>query len=154
MKDSSAERFICEKDVKHCFTSLVIDNAFTMIHGDSGKVYAKNRRIFLLNNDKEIPIENVITADGWNTTQPLLTANKSMPGPSLFLYQHQKITIIVHNHLLNEGITIHWHGIDQKGWPAMDGVACHPVSDLTRAIFQLFFPARFQWNILVPFPCR
>lgn len=94
-----------------------------MIHGDSGKVYAKNRRIFLLNNDKEITIENVITADGWNTTQPLLTANKSMPGPSLFLYQHQKITIIVHNHLLNEGITIHWHGIDQKGWPAMDGVA-------------------------------
>nr|XP_022287033.1 LOW QUALITY PROTEIN: L-ascorbate oxidase-like [Crassostrea virginica] len=46
-----------------------------------------------------------------------------MPGPTIFLYENQTITIIVQNNLINEPVTIHWHGIDQLGWPAMDGVA-------------------------------
>ncbi|CAC5359437.1 unnamed protein product [Mytilus coruscus] len=46
-----------------------------------------------------------------------------MPGPSIIIYENQKITILVKNHMINEAVTIHWHGIDQLGWPAMDGVA-------------------------------
>lgn len=91
---------------------------------DTGPVFAKNGKLYSAKQpDKEVAIENVISADGWNTTLKLITANQSMPGPPIFLYENQKITIIVQNNLLNEAITIHWHGIDQLGWPAMDGVA-------------------------------
>lgn len=69
-------------------------------------------------------IEDVIIADGWNkTTKLLITANGSLPGPDIILYQNQRITILVKNMLINEAVTIHWHGIDQLNWPAMDGVA-------------------------------
>nr|XP_022304117.1 laccase-5-like [Crassostrea virginica] len=122
--DTYVEGFVCEKNASHCFTSLVIDYGFTMIDSEIGLVYTENRKIFALKNSSiEVPLENVITADGWNATQPLLTANKSMPGPTIFLYENQTITIIVQNNLVNEPVTIHWHGIDQLGWPAMDGVA-------------------------------
>lgn len=91
---------------------------------DVGPVFAQNSKLYSVKHpNKEVAIENVITADGSNTTLKLITANQSMPGPSIFLYENQKITIIVQNNLLNEAITIHWHGIDQLGWPAMDGVA-------------------------------
>lgn len=91
---------------------------------DTGPVFAQNGKLYSVKRpDMEVAIENVITADGWNTTLQLITANQSMPGPPIFLYENQKITIIVQNNLLNEAITIHWHGIDQLGWPAMDGVA-------------------------------
>lgn len=119
-----AEGFECEKNAVHCYTSLVIDYAFTMFDPEKGPVFTRDGKLYSVNQpDEEVPIENVITADGWNSTLRLLTANKSMPGPSIFLYQKQMITIIVQNKLLNEAITIHWHGIDQLGRPAMDGVA-------------------------------
>lgn len=119
-----AQGFVCDKSSTHCYTSLVIDYAFTMNDPDTGPVFAQNRKLYSVKRpDKEVAIENVITADGWNTTLQLITANQSMPGPPIFLYENQKITIIVQNNLLNEAITIHWHGIDQLGWPAMDGVA-------------------------------
>ena len=122
--DRYVEGFICEKKADHCETSLVIDYGFTMIDSENGPVYTDNRKLFALKDSSiEVPLENVNTADGWNATQQLLTANKSMPGPTIFLYKDQSITIIVQNNLLNEAVTIHWHGIDQYGWPAMDGVA-------------------------------
>lgn len=119
-----AQGFVCDKSAAHCYTSLDIDYAFTMNDPDTGPVFAKNGKLYSAKQpDKEVAIENVISADGWNTTLKLITANQSMPGPPIFLYENQKITIIVQNNLLNEAITIHWHGIDQLGWPAMDGVA-------------------------------
>ncbi|CAG2231723.1 unnamed protein product [Mytilus edulis] len=117
--------FHCDENV-HCFTSLDIKSAFTMIgKGNIGQVYVKDRAIYSINaaiND-QIPIDDIITADGWNHTRHLITANGSMPGPSIIIYENQKITIIVKNHMINEAVTIHWHGIDQYQWPAMDGVA-------------------------------
>ena len=122
--DLYVEGFVCEKNAHPCVTSLVIDYGFTMLDSENGPVYADNRRLHAVkNNSIEVPLENVITANGWNATQPLLTANKSMPGPTIFLYENQIITVIVQNNLINEPVTIHWHGIDQLGWPAMDGVA-------------------------------
>lgn len=118
-----AKEFVCDENVDHCSTSLIIDYAFTMIDPEKGQVFAKNGKLYAYSEpDVEVPTENVITADGWNSTFPLLTANQSMPGPPIVLYQNQTITIIVQNNLLNEAVTIHWHGIDQQGWPAMDGV--------------------------------
>lgn len=65
----------------------------------------------------------MLSADGWNETKHLITANGSMPGPDIIVYQNQTITIIIRNKLINEAVTIHWHGIDQLGSPAMDGTA-------------------------------
>ena len=95
-----------------------------MLSSENGPVYTDNRTLYAVDDSSiEVPLEDVITADGWNATQPLLTANKSMPGLTIFLHENQLITIIVQNNLVNEPVTIHWHGIDQLGWPAMDGVA-------------------------------
>ncbi|XP_062574230.1 uncharacterized protein LOC134236069 [Saccostrea cucullata] len=94
-----------------------------MIDPSTGLIYAKNRSLYPVVGGEPVDIMKVITADGWNTTRPLITVNGTMPGPSIFLYQNQTITIIVKNNLVNKGVTIHWHGIDQLGSAAMDGVA-------------------------------
>ena len=52
-----------------------------------------------------------------------VAVNGRIPGPTLIVYKNQYVAIDVFNHLTNEGITIHWHGIHQKGSPWMDGVA-------------------------------
>ncbi|XP_052085054.1 uncharacterized protein LOC127722195 [Mytilus californianus] len=119
--------FQCDENAVHCFTSLDIKSAFTMIskEKDIGQVYAKDRELHSLNPERngQVPIDDIITADGWNQTRHLITANESMPGPSIIIYANQKITILVKNHMINEAVTVHWHGIDQLRWPAMDGVA-------------------------------
>ncbi|XP_063438660.1 uncharacterized protein LOC134719600 [Mytilus trossulus] len=118
--------FHCDENAVHCFTSLVIQSAFTMIgEKEIRQVYVKDRELYSTNPaiNGPVPIDDIITADGWNHTRHLITANGSMPGPSIFIYQNQKITILVTNQMINEAVTIHWHGIDQLGWPAMDGVA-------------------------------
>ena len=52
-----------------------------------------------------------------------IAVNGRIPGPTLIVYKGQYVIIDVFNHLTNEGVTIHWHGIHQKGTPWMDGVA-------------------------------
>ena len=52
-----------------------------------------------------------------------IAVNGRMPGPTLIVYKNQYVVIDVFNHLTNEGVTIHWHGIHQRGTPWMDGVA-------------------------------
>ena len=59
--------------------------------------------------------------DGYE--RAVVVANNSVPGPPLIVYKGQKVIIHVHNHLLSESVTIHWHGIHQKGTPFSDGVA-------------------------------
>ncbi|CAC5370612.1 unnamed protein product [Mytilus coruscus] len=88
-----------------------------------GPVYAKNRQLYSPKFDGPVPKQDIISADGWNLTRNLITANGTMPGPSIFIYKSQTITIIVNNLLINEAVTIHWHGIDQFEHPGMDGVA-------------------------------
>ncbi|XP_071140405.1 uncharacterized protein [Mytilus edulis] len=93
--------------------------------GNISQVYVKDRAIYSINAaiTDQVSIDDIITADGWNQTRHLITANGSMPGPSIIIYENQKITILVTNQMINEAVTIHWHGIDQLGRPAMDGVA-------------------------------
>jgi FtsP/CotA-like multicopper oxidase with cupredoxin domain len=66
---------------------------------------------------------NVISADGWyNTSRMVVVANGTMPGPPLIVYEGQQLIINVVNKLPSEQVTIHWHGLPQKGWEYMDGV--------------------------------
>ena len=58
-----------------------------------------------------------------NGEQKLIYAvNGQIPGPSIVVYENQKIEVSVSNYISNEGTGIHWHGMFQKGTPWMDGV--------------------------------
>lgn len=52
-----------------------------------------------------------------------IAVNGRIPGPTLIVYKGQYVIVDVFNHLTSEGVTIHWHGIHQRGTPWMDGVA-------------------------------
>ncbi len=73
---------------------------------------------------QEFPRNNCsipMTLDGVNY-RPLLLINGRIPGPTLVVTKRQTIVVHVLNHLESEGITIHWHGMFQKGTAWMDGV--------------------------------
>ena len=52
----------------------------------------------------------------------VIAINNTVPGPPLVVYEHQELTIHVRNLLLSDSVTIHWHGLHQRGTPFMDGV--------------------------------
>ena len=56
------------------------------------------------------------------TYRMVIAVNGQIPGPTLIVQEGQKVIIHVHNNLTTEGISIHWHGMHQKGTPWMDGV--------------------------------
>ena len=72
------------------------------------------------------------TLDSSNCTNPQfvdgktyrmgIAVNGQIPGPTLIVHEEQKVVIHVQNNLTSEGISIHWHGMHQKGTPWMDGV--------------------------------
>ena len=115
--------FECDKSEQHCTTSLEIGYAYAMVSETEGPVVSKGRKLFVDYEDGHEVTSPVITLDGYPSQRKLIVANGTMPGPPIILYQNQKITIVVKNNLHNEGVTIHWHGIEQIGYPFMDGVS-------------------------------
>ena len=61
-----------------------------------------------------------ITGDG--TRRSVLAVNNRMSGPTIVTRLGQELKVTVINSLLSESITIHWHGLHQRGTPWMDGV--------------------------------
>ncbi|XP_071512018.1 uncharacterized protein [Diadema antillarum] len=54
----------------------------------------------------------------------IMVANRTFPGPSIEVCQDDQVVLTVINHADNgEGISIHAHGIYQRGTPYMDGVS-------------------------------
>ncbi|OEL19507.1 L-ascorbate oxidase [Dichanthelium oligosanthes] len=47
----------------------------------------------------------------------------SFPGPTIYAYAGDRITVVVNNKLHTKGVVIHWHGIKQIGTPWADGTA-------------------------------
>ena len=89
-----------------------------------------------------------MTVDG-RTYRMYIAVNGQIPGPTLIVTENQKIRVDVYNSLTNEGVTIHWHGMHQKGKPFMDGVAFVSQAPITPgAVFQYRFdatPAGTHW---------
>ncbi|XP_050344676.1 uncharacterized protein LOC126769838 [Nymphalis io] len=54
--------------------------------------------------------------------KPALTINGQTPGPSIHVCLHDIIVVKVTNKIPSQDITMHWHGIQQRGTPYMDGV--------------------------------
>uniref|UniRef100_W8B7R7 L-ascorbate oxidase n=1 Tax=Ceratitis capitata TaxID=7213 RepID=W8B7R7_CERCA len=52
----------------------------------------------------------------------VMVVNRMMPGPAVEVCEGDTIVADVHNHLLGDSTTIHWHGMHQRSTPYMDGV--------------------------------
>lgn len=61
-----------------------------------------------------------VLADG--VERGILTANRMLPGPSIQVCEGDKVVIDVENHMEGMEVTIHWHGITQRGSQYYDGV--------------------------------
>ena len=61
-----------------------------------------------------------MTVDG--VPRMVIAVNDTIPGPPIVVYKGQKVTVHVKNNLLSDTVTIHWHGLHQKGTSYMDGV--------------------------------
>ncbi len=61
-----------------------------------------------------------ITVDG-RTYRPCIAVNGQVPGPTLIVYEDQFVVANVINGMLTETMSIHWHGMNQRNTPWMDG---------------------------------
>lgn len=62
---------------------------------------------------------DVSTGDG--RYKLVYAINGEIPGPNIVVFEDQVVSITVRNALKLEGVTIHWHGMVQRGTPWMDG---------------------------------
>ena len=51
------------------------------------------------------------------------TINGKMPAPAIHVKQWDTLSVNVTNRLANSGVTIHWHGLNMRGYQVYDGVA-------------------------------
>ena len=56
------------------------------------------------------------------TFREAIGVNGQIPGPTIIVHDQQMVVIHVRNNLTLEGVSIHWHGMHQRGTPWMDGV--------------------------------
>lgn len=61
-----------------------------------------------------------VLADG--VERGILTVNRMIPGPSIQVCEGDRVVVDVENHMEGMEVTIHWHGILQKGTQYYDGV--------------------------------
>ena len=61
-----------------------------------------------------------MSADGY--FRSLQVFNHQMPGPAIIVYEGQQLIVHLKNDLLSDAVTIHWHGMHQRGTGWMDGV--------------------------------
>ncbi|CRK96923.1 CLUMA_CG010348, isoform A, partial [Clunio marinus] len=64
--------------------------------------------------------DQCVTTDG--VERAVLTINRQLPSPSIFVCERDLVVIDVVNMMMGYETTIHWHGFHQKDYPWMDGV--------------------------------
>ncbi|XP_049823359.1 uncharacterized protein LOC109603788 isoform X2 [Aethina tumida] len=79
-----------------------------------------------------------VLADG--VERGILTANRMLPGPSIQVCEGDKVVVDVENHMEGMEVTIHWHGIWQRGTQYYDGVPF-----VTQCPIQQGNTFRYQW---------
>ena len=99
------------------------------IRGTKGMIY------YVAENGTALPLDPDGTCSTLNNTKCTkpqfvdgktyrlaIAVNGQIPGPTLIVYEGQNVTVHVKNNLTSEGISVHWHGMHQRGTPWMDGV--------------------------------
>ena len=124
----------CRKE-KICVINLEVSSKRTLVYQD--KRTGRRRSVSLLPNstfcDEELYMKekvcqdidpakypDMIIMDGIKRT--VLTFNGQIPGPRIRARTNSILKINVRNKLLSSGVTVHWHGIHQRGSPQFDGV--------------------------------
>ncbi|XP_048753990.2 uncharacterized protein LOC125665390 [Ostrea edulis] len=75
--------------------------------------------------DQYIPLtreelrDNVSAGDG--SYRLVYAINGQIPGPDIVVFEDQVVSVVVRNAMKTETITLHWHGLFQRGTPWMDG---------------------------------
>ncbi|XP_046357778.2 laccase-5-like [Haliotis rufescens] len=110
-----------------CVFHLTIKHRLTMMK-DNMAVFPSGRKLYkydVTNTSEATPMtpEGIIQADGYEPQRLVTVANGTMPGPAIVVYEDQTVIVHVKNELYNEGVSMHWHGLHQKGTPFMDGVS-------------------------------
>ena len=138
--DADVCRFNLEIDEIQTFTryqKLLVDGPTGVaLRGTEGMIYyfGENGTALPLRTDgtcstlKNSNCTNPQFVDG-KTYRMAIAVNGQIPGPTLIVYEGQEVEIHVQNNLTSQGISIHWHGMHQRGTPWMDGVGqvtqCH-----------------------------
>ena len=134
----------CSKTADVCIFNLEIDEIRTftsyqklavdeptgiVMRGVQGVTYYFNDSgtALPLQPDRECStLESTICTDpqfvDGKTYRLAIAVNGQIPGPTLIVHEEQIVVIHVHNNLTTEGISIHWHGMHQRGTPFFDGV--------------------------------
>lgn len=118
--------------------------AYRAAFDSNGELMTLNQDLDFTNNPPPIFIQT----DGH--FRPLISINGQMPGPTIIAHENQRLNITVFNELKNvEGITIHWHGMQQRGTQGSDGVAYitqRPILPNQQFTYDFFaFPAGTHW---------
>lgn len=124
---SSAASYKCDRTARVCETSLTVQHYLTMTHPVNSTVYPSRGKLYDYRvNDPStsatVPVDDVITADGWEAKRLVIVVNRTLPGPDIVVYEGQTLIVHVTNSLASDSVTIHWHGLHQTGTPYMDGV--------------------------------
>ncbi|XP_069130310.1 uncharacterized protein [Argopecten irradians] len=121
----SPDEEVCEFDwtIRHSQTMIVFDK--DDIVQPHPLIYTNGSLFIRLGCDEyeeatQEEIQRTITAEGRH--KMIYVINGQFPGPPVVVYEGQQVVVRVKNELLNEGVTIHWHGQYQRGTPWMDGV--------------------------------
>lgn len=119
--------YICDQNARKCETTIIIENYLTMIHPRFSAVFAANGKLYPYSvknttSADPVPVNEVITADGWETPRVVTVANRSIPAPDIIVYEGQTVVVHVINKMHSDSLTIHWHGLHQHNTPYMDGV--------------------------------
>jgi len=117
----------CGMYATQCEFYLEIEHWLPMRLGFNSKVYVSDidGKLYKYHDSTNTTIspDDVIVADGSDHERVLSVFNKTMPGPTLIVYEGQELIVHIKNRMTSSEISIHWHGIEQRGTPWMDGAA-------------------------------
>lgn len=124
---SSAASYKCDRTARVCETSLTMQHYLTMTHPVNSTVYPSRGKLYDYrvtdpSASPTVPVDDVITADGWEAKRLVIVVNRTLPGPDIVVYEGQTLIVHLTNSLASDSVTIHWHGLHQTGTPYMDGV--------------------------------
>ncbi|KAL8621799.1 hypothetical protein ACOMHN_016286 [Nucella lapillus] len=117
----------CDVEESVCEVWLDVTHALTMMK-EKSLIIVKGGLLFHYNTSKctrgrAVPMEEVITCDGWSEPKVVIAINGTMPGPLLEVHEGQTVRVHVRNKMLADTTSIHFHGQHQRNTPWMDGVA-------------------------------
>ncbi|KAL4229074.1 hypothetical protein ACF0H5_012113 [Mactra antiquata] len=117
----------CNMGSPSCEIFLEIEHWMTMRKEYGQKVYINSTdgKIYQYNDDTntEIDPHDIVLADGSDHDKVIAVFNRTMPGPTLVVYKNQEVTIHVKNLMLSDGVSVHFHGMEMRGTPWMDGAS-------------------------------